>query len=784
MKKIVVVCLVLFTSVTFAKVCVWTGNGTPSSDAGNQLLWSDAGNWEDGNKPANGDTVSFTEKNTTIHRLNYSLTLENFFYTNTVGNTANSKNSTLTLTGTESVLYISGSAANWFIPICLPESARLSIMNSVNLSIKTPASFTGSGEITKTGSGDLSLYKASSAFEGTWYIYTGNVKIYELLDNALGSSKATVHLYNTAIDARYGGAFDSDIYLHDSSFITYRTATLNGHVTLISEAKNKQIFYLQGVSNTTYYAASSPPAIVINGALDCDNTLYTARPMFYAYTSSATPIGTAFNVYINGTVNLGVNPLETYHKQTTDKVILHVNEPISTTATTGAIISYGDKLFCGVENVIGSKDLQLGAANCNSSVVFDMCGYDQQVNRVLFTQTDGYTTGGSITSSGGPAMLSTLAYKNGYQRMLPLDGEASFYLRKGSVNSNGSFVFSGGSTTGWIFSNYPGCDLTTAAFPNLGGIGLAGPGIAYVNATTALKNGVKLDFNGRSSGYLRVESGVNINAAQVVDGNIDIPAGVYCRTGAGVAGATEAAWLGGGTGYDGTVTVAAHNPSLVWTGAGDRTLSNAANWGANESPDLTDSSLTLDFRRANAEAPVVLSGRVAPACVLTSGDISQGAPTFSGDGTLALSGSGVATNNFAFSGAASFEWNGPGTLCLKEPSTSTGTLVVNGGKVVLLSGSAWAGDVQVAAGATLAVEGGRDSEAFSATSKVWLHGMLELGSGVEESVGALLVDGRLVRRLRTYGSTASSAQICNDSRFAGEGTIQSYAINGMKFIIR
>ena len=294
---------------------------------------------------------------------------------------------------------------------------------------------------------------------------------------------------------------------------------------------------------------------------------------------------------------------------------------------------------------------------------------------------------------------------------------------------------------------------------------------------------MKLEFDSMSTGCLRVDTGVNIDAAQVIYDNVDVPAGTYCRTGAGVAGATDAAWLGGGTGYDGTVTVAAHNPSLVWTGAGDRTLSNAANWGANESPDLTDSSLTLDFRRANAEAPVVLSGRVAPACVLTSGDISQGAPTFSGDGTLALSGSGVATNNFAFSGAASFEWNGPGTLCLKEPSTSTGTLVVNGGKVVLLSGSAWAGDVQVAAGATLAVEGGRDSEAFSATSKVRIYGMLELGSGVDETVGALFVDGRLARRLKTYGSTESGAIVCDGSHFAGAGTIRSDAVKGMKVIL-
>jgi hypothetical protein len=61
--------------------------------------------------------------------------------------------------------------------------------------------------------------------------------------------------------------------------------------------------------------------------------------------------------------------------------------------------------------------------------------------------------------------------------------------------------------------------------------------------------------------------------------------------------------------------------------------------------------------------------------------------------------------------------------------------------------------------------------------------MLELGSGVEETVGALFVDGRIARYLRTYGSTESGATVQDGSHFAGAGTIRSNTVNGLTIII-
>ena len=144
----------------------------------------------------------------------------------------------------------------------------------------------------------------------------------------------------------------------------------------------------------------------------------------------------------------------------------------------------------------------------------------------------------------------------------------------------------------------------------------------------------------------------------------------------------------------------------------------------------------------------------------------------------------MVTNNFSFTESASLEWNGPGTLHLKNPSDTSGTLTVNSGCVVLGSGAAWSGNVAVAGGATLEVEGGREDTAFSSNSKVSLNGVLELGSGVSESVAKLSVNGRTVTRDKTYGSSASNSVIADDTHFAGMGVITSAAIKGIEVNFR
>ena len=247
-------------------------------------------------------------------------------------------------------------------------------------------------------------------------------------------------------------------------------------------------------------------------------------------------------------------------------------------------------------------------------------------------------------------------------------------------------------------------------------------------------------------------------------------------------------WLGG-DGYNGTVTVLAHDPVLVWTGAGDGSLTGAANWGANESPDLTDPSLTLDFRRATSANPIALSGVVAPAAAITSGDINQGAPHFTGEGTLVLDGTTVETNSLVFTGNASLTYNGTGTLVLKgSVSSTTGTLTVASGKVIL-DGSAWHGNVVVMSSAELEVLSSCGPSVFTGESgasrcTLRLDGRLSLGAGVSAEAKAAWIGGCLAHRDKTYGSSESAAVMRDDVHFAGSGTLVSRSVPGMMMIVK
>ena len=791
--QIVSIATMLTMSVS-AKVCVWTGGGTLQN---NNLYWSDANNWEGGNMPENGDTVSFEAKDATGHRTDMNITLENLFYTNYFGATFNGANDrTLTLVGTESEIVVGTSDMNWLSPLCVSANARLTIKNSNAISLKNPCMVSGAGEIVKTNGGVLSLYRPNNNFAGIWYFRNGEIRINTDVDYALGSSAATAHFYgdnesagtSATFVSRYTAQFSNAFFFHDCGIKAYRTLTFDGDVTFVSEQTDAKLFYLEGVYNASYYSAASPPAYIMNGNVACDDSLHTCRIL-----PQANGV-TDYLLEFNGTVNFGTRVLELASKNTTDRGMVRINTPVVSTSSTGvSIYGNGVAFYCGADNVLGGslgslQDLSFGYSKKNSeNLLLDLQGHDQTVRRLLFVQSDGYTTSGAITSSKGPATLYSRRVYNGAtnHKVLSLNGEVSLSLEKDNATYTYDFVFSGGDTTGWILTDYSVCDLTQAAFPNLGGISLKAGGIAKVGATTALKNGVKLDFKNLTTGHLRVDTGVNIVAGQVVYGNVDVEAGTYCRTGAGVSGATEVAWLGGDD-FNGTVTVSAHNPVLVWTGAGEEaSITDAANWGANESPDLSDPTLTLDFRRATSASPIGISGTVAPACVLTSGDIRQGTPHFTGEGTLVLGGSGAVTNNFTFTGDASLAYTGTGTLVLKNStSDTTGTLTIASGGKVILDQSAWYGKIVVESGAELEVLSSCGSSVFAPASgenrcRILLDGRLALGANVEASVKSLKVGKRLVLHDKTHGSSVSGAEVQDDVHFSGEGTVVSRARLGI-----
>lgn len=775
-----------------ARVCVWTGGGTTEV-----LQWSDSANWEDGAVPQDGDTVSFDAKSATQHRLDMNLALENLFYTNSFGATFNClSNRKLSLAGTKSEVVVTySSGMNWLVPVQLADEAKLKISGSV--AFKNPCDISGSGEIEKVGAGNLDFYRQNS-FAGTWHLRNGKIRTYgSMVENPLGSSGAVAHIYGsnaaTGADATFlcnsAVSFDNRFFFHDVGVSTYQTAVFNGDLTFVSEQKNNAAFYLDGAFASNYHSESSPPGFIINGNVICDDSAYTCRVLPRAYGV------TDFLIEFNGALGLGTRSLELAVKTDgTDYGTVYVNSPISTSAAIGLIASgSGTEFHCGAANVLGGsdKDLGLGIANKSSSALLDLRGHDQTVRRLWFVQNDGYATSGSITSSEGPATLFSTAVYNGtdHHNVFSLDGEVSLSLKKGNANQYYPFVFSGGATTGWILSDYNSCDLTAAAFPNLGGIALEGAGIAHVGATTALKSGVKFEFRSLTTGHLQVDSGVSINAAQVLVDSVEVPAGTYCRPGAGIAGATEAAWLGGGEGCDGTVTIAAHNPIYIWTGNGaDGSLSTAANWSGGVAPDLSSAAATLDFRYASAGKPITLSGTVTPACAIVDATpFEKGSLKFDGSGSLALSGSGVTTNDWVFSDSASLVWDGPGTLVLAGASLTTGTVSVVAGKVVIAAGE-WLGGASVAANAELEVESacgsgvfGEDDEGLN-RAVLSLDGRLTLGDGIAACAKRMQIGGASVHG--TYGSSSSDAKNKDDVHFGGTGTVSTFSVPGMAIIVR
>lgn len=179
---------------------------------------------------------------------------------------------------------------------------------------------------------------------------------------------------------------------------------------------------------------------------------------------------------------------------------------------------------------------------------------------------------------------------------------------------------------------------------------------------------------------------------------------------------------------------------------------------------------------------------IAPAGAFNCGEYSKGAVTFGGTGTLVLGG---ADNDLkmVFAESASLTWTGSGTLHLTGKSTSTGTLTVNSGTVVLDS-AGWTGSIVVADGAELIVNASCGSEVFGAadaeanTCSIALAGKLTLGDGIAASVKALTVNGHTVRYGKTYGSSDSAAVRKDDAHFGGAGTIVSRTHGGILLIVR
>ena len=128
------------------------------------------------------------------------------------------------------------------------------------------------------------------------------------------------------------------------------------------------------------------------------------------------------------------------------------------------------------------------------------------------------------------------------------------------------------------------------------------------------------------------------------------------------------------------------------------------------------------------------------------------------------------------SGVGGIDTRGTDTKMIRINSTNSyagGTRVTSGRLRVYESGTLGTGPVTVSAGTTLDLD---NATAISDTAALTLnvgtntYGVVDLSSGVTESVGTLTINGNL-QYSGTYGATGSGAIFINDNHFVGTGKL-------------
>ena len=767
--------------------------GGSSTTAG--YYWSNSNNWVGCQKPVSGDSVYITNMTSAnVYHDISGLTLAHFEYickgASLVGVYP------ITLTGTDNI--VSNTATYFELGVYdIAENARLTYCGTATAQAAKDGVWSGKGELAVwMGGNDKTSFGYSfyhPGFTGTVNLYRGNKMYFGNCNNKrYGFPNAVINVYGNNAAAETNSGFhnakteNAEMYgeyhfYHKQTFNSEYHTIFDGDVYLHADS-NGDVFQFNP------YGRTSPNAgFTFNGKVDKRPDGVQARMIHYTYGTSGTTGHNDSIVEFNGGGEFGTYGIEFSFQNGGTGAFIRVSKPI--TQTSGTFLTFGNavRLYTLAPNVLPSNvTLVLGSTTASTrGILFDLMGNDQRTGGIYYYgPSGGHVLDAVFTSSTGPATLDMAVAPGGaaYRNLPTLSGQLSVKVRGSNTNA-GAYNHLDGDTTGWIKSDGWASFVCSNSLPNVAGFEMVGKGVLYLNADTTLNSAMELnlhDLTNNASGLcgVCVESGSNRTVGRVLHDFVDVPAGTYCRVGAGVAGATEAAWMKGNASYNGTITVAAHDPLFVWTGKGaDGSLSTGANWAGGAAPDLSSAATTIDFRYASAEKPVTLSGTVAVACAIADATpFDKGALTFDGDGSLELSGSGVVTNGWTFTDHASLVWNGPGTLVLTGASATSGTVSVVAGKVVLAAGQ-WLGGADIAANAELEVESACGSEVFGADDLSANHaalavgGRLTLGEGVDAYVKSMSIGGARVYGRKTHGSSSSGARCQDDVHFGGTGTV-------------
>jgi autotransporter-associated beta strand protein len=215
----------------------------------------------------------------------------------------------------------------------------------------------------------------------------------------------------------------------------------------------------------------------------------------------------------------------------------------------------------------------------------------------------------------------------------------------------------------------------------------------------------------------------------------------------------------------GTITIGNEAGKLSASG-GARNIGNAILFqddklGISGSNDLTLAG-AVDLGGFARTLDVTNSGQTTMSGVITG---TAGGLTKDGSGTLSLTGANTYVGGTTVN-AGTLNVSGSGA------KLSTGNVTVNG----TTAGSA----LSISAGVLDAIDNAATLSLFGGgTPAVADQGYANLGAGINELVGALLLNG-VAQASGTYGSTASTATFQNDEYFSGTGiiTVPSLGVQG------
>ena len=317
----------------------------------------------------------------------------------------------------------------------------------------------------------------------------------------------------------------------------------------------------------------------------------------------------------------------------------------------------------------------------------------------------------------------------------------------GATTNNGEMEASGGGTLSFasgVLTNLSGATLTGGTYEALAGSTINLPGSVDTNAATVILNGAGATF-GAINGI-----GVNKGELEVLDGETFDTAGALVNSGAVVTSTGGALAVNGALTEDGSGTLAiasggsfsdtsgyigsggAGTASVTLTGSGS-TWTNTGNVAVGYSGTgrlvitsggaVSDGSGFIGYA-AGSSGGVTVSGSGAKwtnSAGLIVGDLGTGALTLTGGGAVSVTGATTigSLGVLQFDGASTF---------------STGSLAVNGGKLVTLGAATFSPSATLGAGGMIV-----NSEGFNSTftgNFSGAGGITKSGSGTITLTGA------------------------------------------------